>query len=148
MDVSPVQNQGYEVPLALRGRSLQGLQVKPADWNASASDVKNALAGGKLRQLDRMQRDRLKPATFFFRTDNGTEGILQVSPRVQIFDGFDPPSENKPPRARPGDQKAPPKPNSEWEEPPAGAPNGSPAARTATENPIKGLLIRYKTVQD
>jgi hypothetical protein len=78
MDVHPIQWQPYEQPEALQGMSLRGLPVKPNDWDSSVADFQKALANRPLKPLTRMNYDPSERATFFFRTRDGTDGILQL----------------------------------------------------------------------
>jgi RNA polymerase sigma factor (sigma-70 family) len=78
MDVHPIQWQPYEQPEALQGLSLRGLPVKPNDWESSVADFQKALANRPLKPLTEMKYDPSERATFFFRTRDGKDGILQL----------------------------------------------------------------------
>jgi beta-lactamase regulating signal transducer with metallopeptidase domain/biopolymer transport protein ExbD len=85
MDVQPAQEQPYERPVGLSCRSsfltgspLKGIKVTPEDWNASVSDLQNALASDRVQPLAEMDYEAKGPATYFFRTGDGTDGILQL----------------------------------------------------------------------
>jgi WD40 repeat protein len=82
MDVHASQFQPYQLPAGLTGASLRGLRVKPSDWNAPGSQVRLALAEGA-RPLTQMEFDPVEPATFFFRTRDGAEGVLQLVSLVE-----------------------------------------------------------------
>jgi WD40 repeat protein len=77
MDVYTTQMQPYHYPTGLIGYSLQGLEVKPSDWNASVDDVRRALAG-KIYALKGMDVGPEKNPTYFFKTRDGALGILQL----------------------------------------------------------------------
>jgi hypothetical protein len=69
--------------MGLSGLSLQGLKVKPRDWNSSASDLRDALAGDGVQPLTQMKYDPTESATYFFRTGDDTDGILQILALVE-----------------------------------------------------------------
>ena len=77
MDLSTTQVQPYHYPTGLVGHSLEGTEVKPSDWSASIADVSRALAG-KLYPLQAMDVGPEKTPTYFFKTRDGAEGILQL----------------------------------------------------------------------
>jgi WD40 repeat protein len=82
MDVHPNQVQPYHYPTGLTGLSLQAREAKSNDWNASAADVRRALTGN-IQRLTHLDIGPAKPATYFFRTGAGTEGILQLLSLVE-----------------------------------------------------------------
>ena len=81
MDLSTTQVQPYHYPTGLIGHSLQGVEVKASDWDASVADVLAALAG-TIYELKQMDVGPEKNPTYFFKRD-GTEGILQL---LQVID--------------------------------------------------------------
>ena len=82
MDLSTTQVQPYHYPTGLIGHSLQGVEVKASDWDASVADVRRALAG-TIYELKQMDVGPEKNPTYFFKTRDGTEGILQL---LQVTD--------------------------------------------------------------
>jgi hypothetical protein len=78
MDVCTTQVQPYHYPTGLIGLALQGLEVKPSDWNASASEVRRALANDGLQPLTQMDTGPEANPTYFFKTRDGAQGILQL----------------------------------------------------------------------
>lgn len=98
----PNQSQGYEAPTALIARGgpflgsrqskvLKGVKVRPAGWDAKAADVQEAMNGEQAKPLTELQFDRQEPATWFFRTPDGTDGILQLTGRMQVEDAVNEP---------------------------------------------------------
>lgn len=87
MDVHPAQEQPDDRPTGLLcsqspflvGSPLRGVQVTPEDWNASVSDLQDALASDEVQSLAEMKYESDGPATYFFRTSDGTDGILQLT---------------------------------------------------------------------
>ena len=78
MDVQTDQVQPYHYPKELIGLGLQGMEVKASDWDASAADVRRALAGDKVEPLKQMDLGPEKHPTYFFKTRDGAVGILQL----------------------------------------------------------------------
>jgi hypothetical protein len=78
MDLRSNQMQPYERPAGLVGRSLRGKRGKPSDWNLSASDIRDTLARDDLESLAQVDYEAEEPATYFFKTRDGTEGVLQL----------------------------------------------------------------------
>ncbi len=78
MDVHSNQVQPYQRPAGLVGISTRGKKVKSIDWDATVSDVHALLASDKVDALAQMNYEPAKPATYFFRTRGGTEGVLQL----------------------------------------------------------------------
>jgi hypothetical protein len=78
MDVQTDQMQPYHYPKELIGRGLQGVEVKASDWDASAAEVRRALAGDRVGPLKQMDVGPEKNPTYFFKTRDGTLGMLQL----------------------------------------------------------------------
>lgn len=78
MDLQTDQVQPYHYPTKLTGSGLVGLEVKASDWNASAAEVRLALTGKAVEALKEMDLGPEKNPTYFFKTRDGTLGILQL----------------------------------------------------------------------
>lgn len=78
MDVYPTQEQPYQLPEGLTGILLKGIKVKSSDWNASILELRDALASDRMQPLTQMNYKPEESATYFFRTQNDTVGILQL----------------------------------------------------------------------
>ncbi|MEX2139060.1 MAG: protein kinase [Pirellulales bacterium] len=91
MDVYATQLQPHQFPTGLSGaqsfllpgQPMRGMKVKSSQWNASAADVRRALAGDDVPPLTEMQYKPLEPATYFFKTEEGAEGILDLMALVE-----------------------------------------------------------------
>jgi WD40 repeat protein len=78
MDVRSTQVQPYQYPTGLTGLLLKGVKVKPSDWDASVTDVQEKLGSDAAEPLTEMQYDPAESSTWFFRTDEGATGVLQI----------------------------------------------------------------------
>jgi hypothetical protein len=78
MDVCTTQVQPYHYPTGLVGLELQGVEVTSNDWNATPSDVRRALAGDDVQLLKQMDTGPEPTPTYFFKTQSGAEGVLQL----------------------------------------------------------------------
>ena len=78
MDVCPLDAPSMEAPAGLQGMSLRGLRVKPDDWSDEATQVQRQLANENVGALTKLPFDKSEKATYFFRTADGAEGILQL----------------------------------------------------------------------
>lgn len=78
MDVRTDQIQPYHYPVHLIGRGLQGVEVKATEWDASAEDVRRAIAGDAVGPLKTMDCGPTENPTYFFITRGGAVGVLQL----------------------------------------------------------------------
>ncbi len=78
MDLHTDQVQPYHYPTKLIGVGLIGREVKASDWNASAADVRRALAGNTVGPLKQMDLGPEQNPTYFFKTRDGAYGVLQL----------------------------------------------------------------------
>lgn len=78
MDLHPIQQQPYDVAQGLTGLSLRGVKAKPKDWNVSVDELQKELASNRVGALTKLPYDSDETATYFFRTADGTAGILQL----------------------------------------------------------------------
>lgn len=85
MDIHPAQQQPSERPTGLlcdssflTGSPLRGIRVTPADWNTSASELQDTFASDTAQPLTELEYQANESATYFFRTSDGTDGILQL----------------------------------------------------------------------
>jgi serine/threonine protein kinase len=78
MDIHPNQIQPYHYPTALVGVGLVGMEMKESDWHAAVVDVRRALEGREIEPLKEMDQGPEKHPTYFFKTRDGTCGILQL----------------------------------------------------------------------
>jgi hypothetical protein len=78
MDVCTTQVQPYHYPTGLVGLGLEGVEVKASDWSASESGVRRALAGDNVQPLKQMDTGPEPTPTYFFRTQSGAVGVLQL----------------------------------------------------------------------
>ncbi|MFM9962446.1 MAG: M56 family metallopeptidase [Planctomycetaceae bacterium] len=78
MDVCPLDARPNEAPAGLQGRSLRGVRTKPDGWNMSEAELQQELASNRVGALTKLPYDPDEKATYFFRTADGTDGILQL----------------------------------------------------------------------
>jgi|GEM_PF-752949 len=78
MDIHTDQFQPYHYPKELIGHGLRGLEVKEADWDASVTEVRRALALADVTPLTQMDLGPEQRPTYFFQTSEGTRGVLQL----------------------------------------------------------------------
>jgi serine/threonine-protein kinase len=84
MDLQTDQVQPYHYPTKLIGLGLMGREVKASSWNSSASDVRR-VATHPLKEMDVGPEQN---PTYFFRTRDGTHGILQLLEIVEASKGI------------------------------------------------------------
>lgn len=78
MDVHPLDSRPNEVPAGLQGLSLRGVRTKPEAWSVSVAELQKELASERVGPLKKLPYDANERATYFFRTADGTEGVLQM----------------------------------------------------------------------
>src|SRR5690606_14663658 len=83
MDIHANQVQPYQYPTGLIGRSFEGLEVEPSDWDITATELREKLMSDAVAPLKQMDFDPAKPATYYFKTQAGAEGVLQIMGLVE-----------------------------------------------------------------
>ena len=78
MDVYPLGSRPNEVPAGLQGVRLRGIRTKSDGWFVSVADLQKELASERVGDLKTLPYDANEKATYFFRTADGTDGILQL----------------------------------------------------------------------
>lgn len=91
MDIRPNQWQPYERPESIAGHNLVGIKVSDESWGASVSEVQEALEGERVQPLKELSLDLDKGATYFFATDSGTSGVLQLLGIERVEDAVNEP---------------------------------------------------------